>query len=64
MERRFRSQGDAWLYFSKQPPGYRGTAIFWVVSAKREATRERRLAQLIECSAAGEPIPALRRNRR
>jgi hypothetical protein len=32
---------------------YRRTATHWVVSAKREETRERRLAQLIESSAAG-----------
>jgi hypothetical protein len=31
------------------------------VSAKQESTRERRLAQLIECSTKGEPIPQLRR---
>jgi hypothetical protein len=34
-------------------------ATFWVVSAKRPETRARRLATLIECSAAGRRVPAL-----
>lgn len=63
MEKRFRAERRAWAYFSRQPPWYRSTASFWVTSAKREATRERRLAQLMECSSAGEWIPALRRDR-
>ena len=37
-------------------------AVHWVTSAKREATRERRLAQLVESSAAGEEVPPLRRS--
>ena len=40
---------------------HRRTATHWVVSAKREETRERRLDQLIESSAAGLHIPPLRR---
>ena len=43
------------------PPSYRRTATHWVVSAKREETRERRLDQLIESSAAGLHIPPLHR---
>jgi uncharacterized protein YdeI (YjbR/CyaY-like superfamily) len=38
-------------------------AIHWVTSAKKPETRERRLAQLIECAAAGEPVPPLRPRR-
>lgn len=37
-------------YFSNQPPSYRKAAIWWVVSAKQESTRLRRLAQLINDS--------------
>jgi uncharacterized protein YdeI (YjbR/CyaY-like superfamily) len=58
-ERRFRAARAAWKWFEAQAPGYRRTAIFWVVSAKREETRRRRLEQLIECSAAGRAIPPL-----
>ena len=48
-------------YFAAAPPWYRRAAVHWVTSAKREATRERRLAQLVESSAAGEEVPPLRR---
>jgi uncharacterized protein YdeI (YjbR/CyaY-like superfamily) len=58
-ERRFRANRVAWTYFQSRPPSYRQTAIWWVVSAKQEATRERRLARLIEDSANGRPIPPL-----
>ena len=47
--------------FDARPAGYRKTAIWKIVSAKQEATRLRRLAQLVECHARGEPIPELRR---
>ena len=50
-EERFRANKQAWEFFQAQPPGYRQTAIFWIVSAKREETRARRLATLIDDSA-------------
>jgi uncharacterized protein YdeI (YjbR/CyaY-like superfamily) len=52
-EQRFRAQEQAWAFFEEQTPWYRRTAGFWVMSAKQEATRERRLQQLIDDSAAG-----------
>ena len=63
-EREFRSHEIAWRHFHAQPPWYRKTAIWRIVSAKREETRKRRLAQLIECSAHGRAIPELTRERR
>jgi uncharacterized protein YdeI (YjbR/CyaY-like superfamily) len=60
-EARIRAVPDAWAYWEKRPPGYRRTATHWVMSAKREETREKRLAQLIESSAAGEHVPHLKR---
>ena len=48
----FRAIPAAWEFFSKQPPSYRQTAIYWVMNAMREETRSRRLARLIELSAA------------
>ena len=60
-ERRFRANAAAWTYFQAQPPWYRRTATWWVVSAKREETRARRLETLIERSARGEPIRELER---
>src|SRR5205807_6965874 len=46
----------AWKFFQSQPPSYRKTAMWWIVSAKREETRLKRLERLIEDSAAGRPI--------
>ncbi|MFW6206069.1 MAG: YdeI/OmpD-associated family protein, partial [Gemmatimonadota bacterium] len=52
---------EAAAWFDAQPPGYRRTATHWVMSAKRRETRERRMQQLIEDSAAGRKIKPLRR---
>ncbi len=60
-EAAFRKHRAAWKFFEAQAPWYRRTAAFWVMSAKRDETRDRRLRTLIECSAAGERIPPLRR---
>ena len=60
-EERLRANEAAAAYFDRKPPWYRRTAAHWVTSAKREETRERRLAQLIEDSAAGVDIKPLRR---
>jgi len=58
----FRREQAAWRFFEAQPPGYRRTALHWVTSAKLAATRARRLATLIEDSAAGRRIKQLRRS--
>jgi uncharacterized protein YdeI (YjbR/CyaY-like superfamily) len=58
-ERRFRADARAWDWFQAQAPSYRRTATYWVASAKRQETRERRLERLISDSAAGRPIPSL-----
>jgi hypothetical protein len=42
---------DTWTYFQTRPPWYRRTTAHWVMSAKKDDTRERRLAALIDCSA-------------
>lgn len=58
-ERAFRADKKAWEYFSAMPPSYRRPAIWWVVSAKRDETRTRRLQTLIADSAAGRKIKPL-----
>ena len=58
-EKTFRANKEAWDFFQAQPPGYKRSATWWVVSAKREETKQRRLAQLIEDSAAGRRIKQL-----
>jgi uncharacterized protein YdeI (YjbR/CyaY-like superfamily) len=60
-EERLRANEAAARYFDSKPPWYRRTAIHLVMSAKREETRLRRLARLIEDSAAGRDIKELRR---
>ena len=57
----FRANERAWEFFQAQPPSYRKPALWWVVSAKREETRARRLQTLIEASAAGLDVKPLRR---
>jgi uncharacterized protein YdeI (YjbR/CyaY-like superfamily) len=59
--KRFQANRAAWRYFEEQPPWYRRTSVFWVMSARREETRARRLALLIAKSEAREPIPPLKR---
>jgi uncharacterized protein YdeI (YjbR/CyaY-like superfamily) len=58
-ERELRSNPRAWEFFQAQPPSYRKTAIWWVVSAKREETRARRLRTLVEDSANGRRLRQL-----
>jgi len=60
-ERQFRANRKAWDFFQSQPPWYRGTATFWVVSAKKEETRQKRLATLLEDSERRRPIKPLTR---
>jgi uncharacterized protein YdeI (YjbR/CyaY-like superfamily) len=52
-ESRFRQDDEAWTWFQSRPPSYRTAAVWWINSAKRDETRERRLAQLIEESRRG-----------
>jgi uncharacterized protein YdeI (YjbR/CyaY-like superfamily) len=62
--RRFKADARAWSFFQGQPPGYRRTATFWVVSAKKEETRLRRLETLMaDCRARREIKPLRRKGR-
>ena len=62
--RQFRAQKKAWDFFQQQPPGYRRITIFWVVSAKKDETRAKRLATLITESENGRRIGLLRQRER
>jgi uncharacterized protein YdeI (YjbR/CyaY-like superfamily) len=55
-EAEFRAHEKAWEFFSKQPPSYRQTSIYWVMNAKREETRTSHLARLIEESSKGRRL--------
>ena len=60
-ERAFRANERAWVFFHKQPPSYRRTAIYWVMTAKKEETRQRRLMTLIDDSAHDRTLKQLTR---
>src|SRR5262249_5443798 len=57
----FKRNKSAWTFYAAQPPGYRKTTCWWILSAKREETRLKRLKQLIQDSASGRRIPQLTR---
>ena len=46
-EKRFRANEKAWSFFEKQANWYKKQLTAWVMNAKQEATRERRLEKLI-----------------
>lgn len=60
LEKVFRSNRAAWAFFESQPPGYRKNAIFFVMGAKQDATRRRRLSVLMTVSAAGRRLDPMR----
>lgn len=59
--RRFRANQRAWEFFQSQPAWYRRTTAWWVISAKKEETRAKRLDTLIECSQRRESVAPLAR---
>ena len=56
----FMANKRAWKFFQSQPPGYRALVTNWVITAKQEATRDRRLATLMKDSAEGKRIAQFR----
>jgi uncharacterized protein YdeI (YjbR/CyaY-like superfamily) len=59
-QRQFKANKKAWSFFTSLPPSYQKTAIYWVMSAKQEATKLARLRQLIGDSESGQRIKPLR----
>jgi uncharacterized protein YdeI (YjbR/CyaY-like superfamily) len=49
----------AWTFFQAQPPGYRKMMSWFILSAKRNETRLKRLDTLTGYCARGERIPAM-----
>ena len=60
MKKKFMADKRAWKFFQSQPPGYRALTTNWLITAKQEATRDRRLATLMKDSAAGQRIAQFR----
>jgi len=59
LEKQFQSNQKAWNFFGAQAPWYRRTSVFWVMSAKKEETRLKRLGSLISVSGEGRRIDML-----
>lgn len=55
-EKRFRANKMAWKFFKDQPAGYRKVCVYWIMSAKQEETKARRLAKLIGESEKGRRV--------
>jgi len=49
-EKQFRANKTAWEFFRSQVPWYQRVTTYWVISAKREETKIKRLSLLIENS--------------
>ena len=60
-EKQIKANGPAWDYLSNLAPSYKRDSIWWVMSAKKEETRIKRLGILIASSEAGLKIPGLRK---
>ena len=58
-EKQFRANLAAWEFFRAQAPWYQRTSSFWVLSAKQEGTRQRRLAKLIADSGQSRRLDML-----
>ena len=52
-----REDAAAWEFYEKQPASYRKAVNWWVVSARKDETRRRRLGSLVACSARAERVP-------
>ena len=59
-KRTFAANPTAQTFFDAQPPGYCRTVTHWVMSAKKEETRARRLALLIDKSTRGQRVDFLK----
>ena len=56
---RFKATPEAWAFFQSQAPYYQRVAAWWVISAKQEETRLRRLQSLIEKCRQGRRVGQL-----
>ena len=59
LERQLRAHAPAWAFLQSQPPGYRRLANWFVMSAKKDETRLKRLTMLIALSEKGRRLPML-----
>jgi uncharacterized protein YdeI (YjbR/CyaY-like superfamily) len=58
--RAFRNRPKAWRFFSTTPPWYQRTCSFYVMSAKQQETRERRLGVLVSHCEREQALPPIK----
>src|SRR6266852_5716543 len=63
-EKQLRPNKKAWEFFLAKAPWYRRAAAHWVLSAKKDETKVKRLAKLIEDSEHQRTVPPLTRRQR
>lgn len=54
--RRFKPLPKAWAFYQAFPASYKKKVTWWVISAKQEATRDKRLARLIRACESGKRL--------
>ena len=59
-EKQFRANKSAWEFFRSQAPWYQRVTTYWVISAKKEETKLKRLSVLIDHSQNRRTLPQLR----
>lgn len=59
LENIFKSNKKAWNFFTNMPPSYIRTSVHWVISAKRDETKLKRLEELISDSERERKIKRL-----
>jgi uncharacterized protein YdeI (YjbR/CyaY-like superfamily) len=57
-QKKLEANKKAWAFLQSQAPYYQRVCAYWVMSAKKEETRLKRLAKLIEVSAKGQRFGA------
>ena len=63
-EKRFRANKAAWEFFRSQAAWYQRVTTWWVISAKREETKVKRLSLLIKHSQNRRTLPHLTRTKK
>jgi len=58
-EKKFKANKQAWKYFQSTAPSYQKTTMRWVMSAKQDVTRLKRLEELIRDCTLGQKIKAM-----
>ena len=57
--RQVRANRKAWAFWESCPPYYRRVVSFYIMSAKREETRQRRFETVLRYAEKGERLPML-----